>query len=126
MGLGIGIASSTAGMVGADTSDNRGFHRIQLAGLIGQMLIPAAVGYVHHLAAFWRYACVLSSTALIFSVLITLMLIVDLICRLFTQSRTLTSSPVNSTESNTSEDPETAAVKSTSSPVTLHAVRNID
>ncbi|KAF5401085.1 hypothetical protein PHET_05542 [Paragonimus heterotremus] len=119
LGLGVGISSSsTVGSVLA-TRHSVDSHRLQLAGLLGQLLVPPLVAYIHHWAGAWRYTCVLGGASLVLGILLSFSLIADLM-RTILLERQAACIPRNVDERVASfredDDPRV------SSPVTLHSV----
>ncbi|KAF7258222.1 hypothetical protein EG68_04268 [Paragonimus skrjabini miyazakii] len=119
LGLGVGISSSsTVGSVLA-TRHSVDAHRLQLAGLLGQLLVPPLVAYIHHWAGTWRYTCVLGGASLVLGILLSSSLIADLVRTvLLEQQATCVPRSVEERVASFREDDDPRV----SSPVTLHSV----
>ncbi|KAF8563383.1 hypothetical protein P879_11476, partial [Paragonimus westermani] len=119
LGLGVGISSSST--VGSVLATRHSFdaHRLQLAGLLGQLLVPPLVAYIHHWAGAWRYTCVLGGASLLLGILLSSSLIADLVHTvLFEKQAACVSRHVDERVTSFREDDEPRL----SSPVTLHSV----
>ncbi|OON20902.1 hypothetical protein X801_03210, partial [Opisthorchis viverrini] len=98
LGLGVGVSSS-----GVDSllvvHHTDGTHRLQLAGHLGQMLVPPIVAYLHHLAVFHRYTYVLGTSVLVLSILLSFALVADVLRAVMCCSPEVPSVPRVETES---------------------------
>ncbi|TGZ68721.1 hypothetical protein CRM22_004113 [Opisthorchis felineus] len=116
LGLGVGVSSS-----GVDSllvvHHTDGTHRLQLAGHLGQMLVPPIVAYLHHLAVFHRYTYVLGTSVLVLSILLSFVLVADVLRAVMCCSPEVTSASRVETESPSKPH-------RISSPVTLHTVEH--
>ncbi|GAA49016.1 hypothetical protein CLF_102382 [Clonorchis sinensis] len=116
LGLGVGVSSS-----GVDSllvvHHTDGTHRLQLAGHLGQMLVPPIVAYLHHLAVFHRYTYVLGTSVLVLSILLSFVLVADVLRAVMCCSPEVTS--VSRVETESPPTPYRI-----SSPVTLHTVEH--